>query len=124
MYSDPPVLFLEVSPAKFTVNWDANDWTSGEESYAQQHFTTNGGINSDAAMYDDEEDDDISSESLAPYVGMEFDFVDGTQRLYNDYVFKMGFGTCIAASKKHPKESSCDTYEEGFLVCPRREARW
>ena len=67
----------------------------------------NGGMNSDAghnstaAMYDDDqEDDEISSQPLMPYVGMEFDSIDDAKEFYNEYAFKMGFGTHICASKK------------------------
>ena len=76
-------------------------------SYAQAHVAANGEINSDvghnstAAMYDDDqEDNEISSQPLMPYVGMEFDSVDDAKTLYNEYAFKMGFGTRICASKK------------------------
>ena len=54
-------------------------------------------------MYDDEEYDEISSQPLAPFVGMEFDSVDDARRFYNDYAFKMGFGTRISASKNSQK---------------------
>ena len=48
-------------------------------------------------MSDDEEYDEISSQPLAPYVGMEFDSVDDAKLFYNDYAFKMGFGIHISA---------------------------
>ena len=63
------------------------------------------GHNSTAAMYDDDqEDDEISSQPLMPYVGMEFDSVDDAKTFYNEYAFKMGFGTCITASKNSQKK--------------------
>lgn len=56
-------------------------------------------------MYDDDqEDNEISSQPLMPYVGMEFDSVDDAKTLYNEYAFKMGFGTRISASKNSQKK--------------------
>ena len=61
--------------------------------------------NSTAAMYDDDqEDDEISSQPLMPYVGMEFDSIEDAKEFYNEYAFKMGFGTRICASKKAKRE--------------------
>ena len=35
---------------------------------------------------------------------MEFDSVDDAKTFYNEYAFKMGFGTCITASKNSQKK--------------------
>ncbi|XP_044431460.1 protein FAR1-RELATED SEQUENCE 5-like [Triticum aestivum] len=55
-------------------------------------------------MSDDEEYDEISSQPLAPYVGMEFDSVDDAKLFYNDYAFKLGFGIHTSASKNSQKK--------------------
>ncbi|KAM0920105.1 hypothetical protein ACQ4PT_007753 [Festuca glaucescens] len=47
----------------------------------------------------DDIDDDVSSQPAVPFVGMFFDHPDGAQKFYNEYAFKKGFGTRIAASR-------------------------
>ena len=48
-------------------------------------------------------DEDVSSQPVVPFVGMTFDDVDEAQKLYNEYAFKMGFGTRVASSKNSRK---------------------
>ena len=55
-------------------------------------------------MHDADEDDDISSQPLLPYVGMEFDSIEDAQKFYNDYAFGTGFGSRIASSKNSQKK--------------------
>ncbi|XP_073354749.1 protein FAR1-RELATED SEQUENCE 5-like [Aegilops tauschii subsp. strangulata] len=55
-------------------------------------------------MHDADEDDDISSQPLLPYVGMEFDSIEDAQKFYNDYAFGTGFGSRIASSKNNQKK--------------------
>lgn len=80
------------------------------ESFVQQPFMAHGGGDSDGVlndgvgMHDGEEDDDISSQPLVPYVGMEFNSVDDAQKFYNYYAFKTGFASRIAASKNSQKK--------------------
>ena len=49
-------------------------------------------------------EDDVSSQPAVPYVGMTFDHPDDAQRFYNDYAYKMGFGTRIAASRNSQRK--------------------
>ncbi|KAE8804350.1 Protein FAR1-RELATED SEQUENCE 5 [Hordeum vulgare] len=52
----------------------------------------------DASQYDSD-DGDVSSQPLPPYVGMVFDTVDDARKFYNNYAFKLGFGTHISTSE-------------------------
>ena len=79
--------------------------TKGEESYVQGNFSVGGGedseglLHADDAMQDDSDDGDVSSQPLPPYVGMMFDTIEDARKFYNDYAFKLGFGTHISTSK-------------------------
>ena len=62
--------------------------------------------NGNAATLVDEPDEDMSSQPIVPFVGMVFDNVEEAQRVYNEYAWKMGFGTRIVTSKHSRKNSS------------------
>ena len=51
------------------------------------------------AIQDDSDDGDVSSQPLPSYVGMVFDTIEDSRKFYNDYAFKLGFGTHISTSK-------------------------
>ena len=79
--------------------------TEGEGSYVHGNFSAPDVEDSegllfaeDASQYDSD-DGDVSSQPLPPYVGMVFDTVDDARKFYNDYAFKLGFGTHISTSK-------------------------
>ena len=57
----------------------------------------------DDAMQDDSDDGDVSSQPLPPYVGMVFDTIEDAKKFYNDYAFKLGFGTHISSTKYSQK---------------------
>jgi hypothetical protein len=48
----------------------------------------------------EEEEDVVSSQPVAPFVGMEFDTIDEAFRVYNNYAFKMGFTVRVGSSRK------------------------
>jgi hypothetical protein len=54
-------------------------------------------------MQDDSDDGDVSSQPLPPYVGMVFDTIEDAKKFYNDYAFKLGFGTHISSTKYSQK---------------------
>ena len=56
-------------------------------------------------MHDADEDDDISSQPLLPYVGMDFDSIEDAQKFYNSFL------------KKQPEERFTTTYQEGLPMC-------
>ncbi|KAE8794348.1 Cell division control 48-E-like protein [Hordeum vulgare] len=106
MYQDPLILFTKAPPAIPTANWKhIEDGVANEESFVQQPFMAHGGgdsdvvLNTGGGMHDGDDHDDISSQPLVPYVGMEFDSVKDAYKFYNDYAFRMGFGSRIDASK-------------------------
>ncbi|XP_044432036.1 protein FAR1-RELATED SEQUENCE 9-like [Triticum aestivum] len=110
MYRDPPIVFSDAPPAGSAANWHTEDGAANEESFVQQPFTSHGGgdsggvVNTHGGMHDADEDDDISSQPLLPYVGMEFDSIEDAQKFYNDYAFGTGFGSRIASSKNNQKK--------------------
>ncbi|XP_073354902.1 protein FAR1-RELATED SEQUENCE 5-like [Aegilops tauschii subsp. strangulata] len=110
MYRDPPIVLSDVPPAGSAANWHTEDGAANEESFVQQPFTSHGGgdsggvLNTHGGMHDADEDDDISSQPLLPYVGMEFDSIEDAQKFYNDYAFGTGFGSRIASSKNSQKK--------------------
>ncbi|XP_044972411.1 protein FAR1-RELATED SEQUENCE 5-like [Hordeum vulgare subsp. vulgare] len=56
-------------------------------------------------MYDcDDEEEEISSQPLLPFVGMQFDTVKDARIFYNEYAFKTGFGIHIGASRNSQKK--------------------
>ncbi|XP_037480348.1 protein FAR1-RELATED SEQUENCE 5-like [Triticum dicoccoides] len=85
--------------------FDLDHGTEGEGSYVQGNFSVYGGEDSDALLFaedaieDDSDDGDVSSQPLPPYVDMVFDTLEDAQKFYNDYAFKLGFGTHISSSK-------------------------
>lgn len=44
-------------------------------------------------------EEEMTSQPLVPYVGMQFDDLEVAQEVYNDYAFKLGFGTRIGNTK-------------------------
>ena len=60
-------------------------------------------MHADDVMQDDSDDGDVSSQPLSPYVGMVFDTFEDAQKFYNDYAFKLGFGTHISSTKYSQK---------------------
>ncbi|KAM0838496.1 hypothetical protein ACQ4PT_060927 [Festuca glaucescens] len=44
-------------------------------------------------------DEDVSSQPVVRFVGMQFDNEDVALKVYNEYAYKMGFGTRICSSK-------------------------
>ncbi|XP_044954744.1 protein FAR1-RELATED SEQUENCE 9-like [Hordeum vulgare subsp. vulgare] len=68
--------------------------TEGEGSYVHGNFSA-----PDVEDSEDSDDGDVSSQPLPPYVGMVFDTVDEARKFYNDYAFKLEFGTHISTSK-------------------------
>lgn len=68
-------------------------------------FSVGGGEDSEGLLFaedaveDDSDDGDVSSQPLPRYVGMVFDTIDDARKFYNDYAFKLGFGTHISTSK-------------------------
>ncbi|KAE8792871.1 Cell division control 48-E-like protein [Hordeum vulgare] len=75
--------------------------TQREGSYAHDNFSARDGEDSEGLFAEDASkyDGDLSSQPLSPYVGMVFDTVDDARKFYNDYAFKLGFGTNISTSK-------------------------
>ncbi|KAM3405218.1 hypothetical protein ACQJBY_007981 [Aegilops geniculata] len=110
VYRDPPIVFTHAPPAGSASNWHTEDGAANEESFVQQPFTSHGGgdsdgvLNTHGGMHDADEDEDISSQPLLPYVGMEFDSIEDAQKFYNDYAFGTGFGSRIASSKNCQKK--------------------
>ncbi|KAK1653224.1 hypothetical protein QYE76_071029 [Lolium multiflorum] len=51
-------------------------------------------------------DEDVSSQPIVPFVGMQFDNEDVALKVYNEYAYKMGFGTRICSSKYSRKRGS------------------
>ncbi|KAE8782291.1 hypothetical protein D1007_44382 [Hordeum vulgare] len=79
---------------------DAHDGTEAQHSYA-----AHAGLNSTATMYDcDDEEEEISSQPLLPFVGMQFDTLKDARIFYNEYAFKTGFGIHIGASRNSQKK--------------------
>ena len=70
--------------------------TEGEGSYVED---SEGLLFAEDASQYNSDDGDVSSQPLSPYVGMVFDTVDDARKFYNDYAFKLGFGTHISTSK-------------------------
>nr|XP_020146858.1 protein FAR1-RELATED SEQUENCE 9-like [Aegilops tauschii subsp. strangulata] len=71
MYRDLPVVFSDAPPAGSAANCHTEDGAANEESFVQQPFTSHGGGESHGmlgGMHDADEDDDISSQPLLPYV--------------------------------------------------------
>ena len=60
-------------------------------------------MHADDVMQDDSDDGDVSSQPLPPYVGMVFDTIEDAKKFYNDYAFKLGFGTHISSTKYSQK---------------------
>ena len=52
-------------------------------------------------------DEDVTSQPVEPYVGMTFDNAEEAHKFYNEYAYKMGFGTRIAGSK-YSRKKGCD----------------
>ncbi|KAM0833370.1 hypothetical protein ACQ4PT_064304 [Festuca glaucescens] len=57
----------------------------------------------EAKIQFDDIDDDVSSQPAVPFVGMLFDHPDDAHKFYNEYAFKKGFGTRIAASRNNQR---------------------
>jgi hypothetical protein len=55
-------------------------------------------ISDDEVVYE-EEKDVVSSQSVVPFEGMEFDTLDEARRVYNAYAFKMRFSIRIGSSR-------------------------
>ena len=85
--------------------------TEGEESYVQGDFAyveeeSDGLLDGAVAQQDEDDEGDISSQPLPPYVGMVFDTIEDAQKFYNDYAFKLGFGTRISTSRNSQKKDA------------------
>ncbi|KAM0890642.1 hypothetical protein ACQ4PT_026898 [Festuca glaucescens] len=52
-------------------------------------------------------DEDVSSQPIVPFVGMQFDNEDVALKVYNEYAYKMGFGTRICSSK-YSRKRGCE----------------
>ncbi|KAI5018742.1 hypothetical protein ZWY2020_043630 [Hordeum vulgare] len=70
--------------------------------------------NENATTLVDEPDEDISLQPIVPFVGMLFDNVEETQRVYNEYALKIGFGTQIVTSR-HSRTRASE--KKGILIC-------
>ncbi|KAM0927874.1 hypothetical protein ACQ4PT_002122 [Festuca glaucescens] len=57
------------------------------------------GLQEEEATIKFDDIDDVSSQPAVPYVGMMFDHPDDARKFYNEYAYKKGFGTRIAASR-------------------------
>ncbi|KAE8773708.1 hypothetical protein D1007_54013 [Hordeum vulgare] len=89
-YINPAVFFPENQTYGSTADVDAHDGTTAQHSYTAHDFVTNtrrnshAGLISTATMYDcDDEEEEISSQPLLPFVGMPFDTVDDARIFYN-----------------------------------------
>ncbi|KAE8769785.1 Protein FAR1-RELATED SEQUENCE 5 [Hordeum vulgare] len=90
-YLNPVVFFPENQTYGSATHVDAHDGTEAQHSYA-----AHAGLNSTATMYDcDDEEEELSSQPLLPFVGMQFDTVEDARIFYNEYAFKTGFGIHI-----------------------------
>ncbi|KAE8783069.1 Protein FAR1-RELATED SEQUENCE 5 [Hordeum vulgare] len=90
-YLNPVSFFPENHTYGSAAHVDAHDGTEAQHSYA-----AHAGLNSTATMYDcDDEEEEISSQPLLPFVGMQFDTVEDARIFYNEYAFKTGFGIHI-----------------------------
>ena len=64
-----------------------------------QDSAASGNASNVAQNFAEEADEDICSQPVVPYVGMVFDTLEVAQQVYNDYAFKLGFGTRIGNTK-------------------------
>ncbi|KAE8795413.1 Protein FAR1-RELATED SEQUENCE 5 [Hordeum vulgare] len=91
---------ISVNASSCNATMDAHDGTEAQHSYA-----AHAGLNSTATMYDcDDEEEEISSQPLLPFVGMQFDTVEDARIFCNEYAFKTGFGIHIGASRNSQKK--------------------
>ncbi|KAE8806478.1 Cell division control 48-E-like protein [Hordeum vulgare] len=94
----------------------------GGESYVEGNFYVVGGEDShgllhvDDAMQDDSDDGVVSSQPMPPYVGMVFDTLEDSQKFYNDYAFKLWFGTHISSSKFNQKRHNIKRQAAGYYT--------
>ncbi|XP_044974026.1 protein FAR1-RELATED SEQUENCE 9-like [Hordeum vulgare subsp. vulgare] len=94
-FTNPSVVFLEPTSSR-SRQQNSENVTEGEGSYVED---SEGLLFAEDASQYDSDDGDVSSQPLPPYVGMVFDTVDDARKFYNDYAFKLGFGTHISTSK-------------------------
>ncbi|KAM0917995.1 hypothetical protein ACQ4PT_009370 [Festuca glaucescens] len=52
-------------------------------------------------------DENVSSQPVVPFVGMQFDNEDVALKVYNEYAYKMGYGTRICSSK-YSRKRGCE----------------
>ncbi|KAE8808791.1 Protein FAR1-RELATED SEQUENCE 5 [Hordeum vulgare] len=94
-FTNPSVVFPEPTSSR-SRQQNSENVTEGEGSYVED---SEGLLFAEDASQYDSDDGDVSSQPLPPYVGMVFDTVDDARKFYNDYAFKLGFGTHISTSK-------------------------
>ncbi|KAM0930404.1 hypothetical protein ACQ4PT_001098 [Festuca glaucescens] len=81
---------------------DLNQPLDSDEDYSHEPILQNGEGGGDGNL-----DEDVSSQPVVPFVGMQFDNEDVAFKVYNDYAYKMGFGTRICSSK-YSRKRGCE----------------
>lgn len=80
--------------------FDVNNSISSEDEKSAEHTISDvAGVGNDGNI-----DEDVTSQPVVPFVGMTFEDPEEAHKLYNDYAYKMGFGTRIASSKNSRKK--------------------
>ncbi|KAK1680090.1 hypothetical protein QYE76_040938 [Lolium multiflorum] len=115
-YNNPPVYFThdpeieEAAPSGFVadsilrgfdLNNAAPETSSAPESSAAGKFVPgpHSGQAGSAASVAQDYDEEILSQPMVPYVGLTFDDIEEAKEVYNNYAYKLGFGTHIGNTK-------------------------
>ncbi|KAK1611351.1 hypothetical protein QYE76_044487 [Lolium multiflorum] len=115
-YNNPPVYFTqdpeveEAAPSVFVadsilrgfdLNNAAPETSSAPESSAAGKFVPgpHSGQAGSAASVAQDYDEEILSQPMVPYVGLTFDDIEEAKEVYNNYAYKLGFGTHIGNTK-------------------------
>ncbi|KAM0822041.1 hypothetical protein ACQ4PT_071764 [Festuca glaucescens] len=83
---------------------DLNQPFDSDEDDSREPILQNGEGGGDG---DGNIDQDVSSQPVVPFVGMQFDNEDVALKVYNDYAYKMGFSTRICCSK-YSRKRGCE----------------
>ncbi|KAM0850814.1 hypothetical protein ACQ4PT_052830 [Festuca glaucescens] len=115
-YNNPPVFFTqdpeieEPAPSGFVADsilrgFDLNN-AALETSYAPETSAAGkfvpgpqSAASASATSAAQEYEEEILSQPMVPYVGMTFDDIEEAREVYNNYAYKLGFGTHIGNTK-------------------------